>query len=314
MSTFENKDEAGAIPESAATKTPSLSGSLEGKVAIVTGGGRGLGRSMVLGLVRAGATVIATAARESRELEHVAAEAPPGAVAPMIADVTDAQNCVALVAETLRRFGRLDILVNNAGRGMKYVSENFMTAPTRFWETDPGTWRLIIDANVNGPFFMARAAAAPMIKAGWGRIINTSVSYLTMQRRGFSPYGPSKAALESETQIWAQELAGTGLTVNAILPGGGPDRHDPQIPIPRTRASSCSIPISLSHPCSISRAQPRTELPENASIRATGVGIYLSRKRVSSAHVKPASTQPRGDRRSRGARLACEAVVSRGTA
>jgi NAD(P)-dependent dehydrogenase (short-subunit alcohol dehydrogenase family) len=193
---------------------------LEGKVAIVTGGGRGLGRAMVLGLARAGARVIATAARERDEVERVAAEAPRDTVAPVVADVTDAQNCNALVGETLRRFGRLDILVNNAGRGMKYVSENFLTEPTRFWETDPEAWRLVIDTNVNGPFFMARAAAPAMLKAGWGRIINTSMSFSTMQRRGFTPYGPSKAALESETQIWAQDLAGTGVTVNAILPGG----------------------------------------------------------------------------------------------
>jgi 3-oxoacyl-[acyl-carrier protein] reductase len=175
---------------------------------------------MALGLARAGVQVVATAARERQELERVAAEAPRDAVAPMIADVTDAQNCDALVAETLRRFGKLDILVNNAGRGMKNVSENFLAEPICFWETDPETWRLVIETNVNGPFFMARAAAPPMMKAGWGRIINTSVSFSTMQRRGFTPYGPSKAALESETQIWAQELVGTGVTVNAILPGG----------------------------------------------------------------------------------------------
>jgi 3-oxoacyl-[acyl-carrier protein] reductase len=174
----------------------------------------------VLGLARAGATVVATASRERHELGRVAAEAPRDAVAPMLADVTDAHACAALVTETLRRFGRLDILVNHAARGMKYVSESFLTEPTRFWETDPETWRLIIDTNVNGPFFMARAAVPPMMEAGWGRIINTSVSFSTMQRRGFTPYGPSKAALESETRIWAQELAGTGVTVNAILPGG----------------------------------------------------------------------------------------------
>jgi len=197
-----------------------MAGPLQGKVAIVTGGGRGLGRAMVLGLARAGAKVIATAARERRELDRVAAEAPGDAVVPMIADVTDAQGCVAIVGEALRRFGKLDILVNNAGRGMKYVSENFLAEPARFWETDPQTWRLVIDTNVNGPFFMARAATPAMMKAGWGRIINTSMNFSTMQRRGFTPYGPSKAALESETQIWAQELGGTGVTVNAILPGG----------------------------------------------------------------------------------------------
>jgi len=73
---------------------------------------------------------------------------------------------------------------------------------------------------VNGPFLMARHAVPVMLKAGWGRIINISVSEETMRRRGFSPYGPSKAALESETVIWAQDLEGTGITVNALLPGG----------------------------------------------------------------------------------------------
>src|SRR6266849_2846298 len=83
--------------------------------------------------------------------------------------------------------------------------------------------RMIIDTNVTGPFLMSRAVAPGMIARGWGRIINISVSRETMQRRGFSPYGPSKAALESLTVIWAQDLAGTGVTVNALLPGGATD-------------------------------------------------------------------------------------------
>ena len=103
---------------------------------------------------------------------------------------------------------------------MKYVNESLLTQPTRFWETDPDSWRMVIDTNVNGPFLMARASAPHMLKSGCGRIINMSMSYATMRRRGFSPYGPSKAALESETLIWAQELDGTGVTVNAVLPGG----------------------------------------------------------------------------------------------
>jgi len=95
-----------------------------------------------------------------------------------------------------------------------------MTEPTRFWEVTPDTWRIVIDTNVNGPFLMARAATPHLVRAGWGRIVNVSVSDSTMRRAGFSPYGPSKAALESETIIWAQDLRGTGVTVNALLPGG----------------------------------------------------------------------------------------------
>ena len=263
---------------------------LEGKVAIVTGGGRGLGRAMVLGLARSGARVIATAARERDEVERVAAEAPHDTVAPVVADVTDAQNCNALVGETLRRFGRLDILVNNAGRGMKYVSENFLTEPTRFWETDPEAWRLVIDTNVNGPFFMARAAVPAMLKAGWGRVINTSMSYSTMQRRGFTPYGPSKAALESETQIWAQDLAGTGVTVNAILPGGAtltgmvPDSY-PEEARKRLLDPDVIVPplLYLASPAAdgftgkrVDASKWRTDLPadEAAVLCARAAGVY----------------------------------------
>jgi NAD(P)-dependent dehydrogenase (short-subunit alcohol dehydrogenase family) len=193
---------------------------LAGRVAIVTGGGRGLGRAMASGLARAGAIVIATAARESAELTALADEAAAGRIIPIQADVTRPEDCDRVVETTLRGQGRLDILVNNAGRGMKYVSERFLTEPTRFWETDPAVWRMVIDTNVNGPFLMARAAVPAMRSAGWGRIVNISMNRETMRRAGFSPYGPSKAALDSETVIWAQDLAGSGVTVNALLPGG----------------------------------------------------------------------------------------------
>jgi len=179
---------------------------------------------MVLGLARAGIHVVATAARERAEIDAVAGEVRQSCgesrVLPLVADVTREQDCAEVVDAAVRRFGRLDIVVNNAGRGMKYVSNQFMTEPTRFWEVAPETWRMVIDTNVNGPFLIARQAVPVMLEAGWGRIINVSASQGTMRRRGFSPYGPSKAALESETIIWAQDLEGTGVTVNALLPGG----------------------------------------------------------------------------------------------
>jgi NAD(P)-dependent dehydrogenase (short-subunit alcohol dehydrogenase family) len=190
------------------------------RVAVVTGGGRGLGAAMALGLARAGYRVVITAARERKEIDAVAAQAQPDQIIPVVADVTREEDCERVVELALTRFGSLDILINNAGRGMKYISEAFMTEPTRFWEADPKAWRMVIDTNINGPFLMARAAVRPMLRNRWGRIINISMNRDTMRRAGFSPYGPSKAAVESETIIWSQDLAGTGVTVNALLPGG----------------------------------------------------------------------------------------------
>lgn len=201
-----------------------MAGPLDGKVAIVTGGGRGLGRAMVLGLAKAGAAVVAIAARERQEIESVAAAARAATgserVLPLVADVTRENDCARAVAAALQHFGALHVVVSNAGRGMKYASESFMTDPPPFWEVAPATWRLVTDTNINGPFLMARAAAPHLIAQRWGRIINVSMGHETMRRKGFSPYGPSKAALESETIIWAQDLAGTGVSVNALLPGG----------------------------------------------------------------------------------------------
>jgi NAD(P)-dependent dehydrogenase (short-subunit alcohol dehydrogenase family) len=197
---------------------------LAGKVAIVTGAGRGLGRSMARGLARAGAKVVLTAARAQNELDataaEIAAEQGEASVATMLADVADPDACGTVVAAALERFGKLDVLVSNAGRGMKYVSESFMTEPPRFWEVPPETWQMVIATNINGPFLMARAAVPHFLKAGKGRIVNISMNWQTMRRKGFTPYGPSKAALESASMIWAQDLAGTGITVNTLLPGG----------------------------------------------------------------------------------------------
>jgi len=178
---------------------------------------------MVLGLAQAGVQVIATAALEQAQVEAIAEEAEnlcgEPCVLPLLADVTRDEDCVRTVAMALNHFGRLDILVNNAGRGMKYVSEHFLTEPTRFWDIAPETWRMVIDTNVNGPFLMAREAAPVMIKAGWGRIINVSMNHETMHRHGSRPTVPPRPH-SSRKRSSGQDLAGTGVTVNALLPGG----------------------------------------------------------------------------------------------
>ena len=144
-------------------------------------------------------------------------------VLALAADVRDAIAADAAVSACVDRFGRIDVPVNNAGKSMRLVSETFNIAPTRFWEADPDAWRTIVDINVNGPFLMARAAVPHMLANGFGKIVNVSTSDWTMVRPGYSPYGPSKAFLEAATRVWAGDLAGTGIDVNVLLPGGAAD-------------------------------------------------------------------------------------------
>ncbi|MBF6569344.1 MAG: SDR family oxidoreductase [Candidatus Binataceae bacterium] len=197
---------------------------LTGKVAIVTGAGRGIGRAIAVGLANAGAKIVITAARNPDEIRRVGADLEHqtgrDCALAVAADVTVEADCRRVVDTALKAFGAVHILINNAGRGMRFVSEEFLEHSTKFWQTDTTTWRTIIDTNVNGPFMMAKAAAPHLLANRWGRIVNISMNKETMRRTGFSPYGPSKAALESETIIWAQDLAGTGVTVNALSPGG----------------------------------------------------------------------------------------------
>jgi 3-oxoacyl-[acyl-carrier protein] reductase len=196
-------------------------GKLDGKVAIVTGAGRGIGRAIAEAYLQEGASVTITAAHGQTELDQLTEQDGSDRVLPLLADVTDQAACEQVVDQTVQRFGHLDILVNNAARGMKYVSANFISEPTHFWDIDPSTWRMIIDTNINGLFYMTRAAVQRMLAQGnGGSIIGIGVSYDTMKRRGFSPYGPSKAALESASIIWAQELVETRIRVNILLPGG----------------------------------------------------------------------------------------------
>jgi 3-oxoacyl-[acyl-carrier protein] reductase len=199
---------------------------LSRKTAIVTGGGRGMGRSMAMALVAAGASVTITAAREGIELETAAGEISDrhGAerVHAVIADVTDEAACLKARDETLERFGGLHLLVNNAGRGHKFIHDANPGVPMDFWTVDSSAWKLIVDTNVNGPFLMAKGVTPHFLAQNYGRIVNIVVTEGSMQKSRNSPYGSSKAALESQSLIWSKDLAGTGknVTCNTLSPGG----------------------------------------------------------------------------------------------
>jgi 3-oxoacyl-[acyl-carrier protein] reductase len=195
-------------------------------VAIVTGGGRGLGRAMALGLARAGARVIAAAhiAEDMAALERETnGSALAGRVLPVLADLRRPEDCDAVVASAEERFGGLDVLVNNAGLTFTTITPDKFrrSAAQRFYEVGDDIVQRVMDTNYMAADQMARRVAPRLVRRGWGRIIGVTTMLETMHREGSSPYGPSKAALEMASEIWAKDLAGTGVTVNVLNPGGG---------------------------------------------------------------------------------------------
>ncbi len=199
---------------------------LTGKVAIVTGAGRGLGYAMALGLAEAGAAVVLLD-KDARTLNlsqyDITRHTGNDRTLCVTADINQRKECERAVASAIKTFGGFDVLVNNAAMGPAHVARADETTSAKFWQADPAAWQLVIQTNVNGTFLMARAAAPHLVDRGWGRIINITTSLGTMQRRHNSPYGVSKAAIEAETLIWAQDLDGTGVTVNSLIPGGAAD-------------------------------------------------------------------------------------------
>jgi 3-oxoacyl-[acyl-carrier protein] reductase len=185
--------------------------SVEGKVAVVTGGSRGIGRAIALRLARQGADVAfsyrgneAAARDTSSEIEGLRRRA-----LAVQADVTDPASADALVKEVLGTFGRLDILVNNAG----------ITRDDLIMRMTPEAWREVLETNLFGAFYATKAVTRPMLKARGGRIINiTSVSGQAGQT-GQANYSAAKAGLIGLTKATARELASRGITCNAVAPG-----------------------------------------------------------------------------------------------
>lgn len=195
-------------------------------VAIVTGAARGMGRAMTLALAGAGVRVVAADLASSTEamrevLDTARRNGAHDNIVPVDCDVTQWRDCEHAVATAIARFGAVHGLVNNAG--IAVTDEDLASGRARkrrFYQHTVDDWRRVLETNNLGPFQMARAIAPTLVQQGWGRIVNVTTSYTTMVLEGFSPYGPTKAALEAATVIWAKDLASTGVTVNALLPGG----------------------------------------------------------------------------------------------
>ncbi len=200
---------------------------MEQRVAIVTGGLRGLGRSMALGLAREGCRVAAIGhiAGDVPEMEAAAAALGNigGAVWPLVADLREAAECDRVVAATRDRFGQVNILVNNAGLTFTYIDPPRFRRPTlqHFWQVSDEIVENVMLTNVLAADRLSRRVAGAMVEAGWGRIVNVTTKLDTMNRAGTHPYGASKAALEMATEVWAKEVEGTGLTINIVNPGAG---------------------------------------------------------------------------------------------
>ena len=200
---------------------------LEGKVAIVTGAGSpiGIGHAIALGLVRAGAKVALTDTNREwldqtvNEVRDIGGE---DCAIEIVSDVTDPQACQDAVDTTVAQLGGLHILVNNAGTNPRAAGLGTASGatPSNFWENSPEIWNRVVAVNLSGNFYMARAAVIHMLDQGWGRIIGVTTSMDTMWRKGGAPYGPSKAGHEALVAIMAQELEGTGVTANVLVPGG----------------------------------------------------------------------------------------------
>ena len=199
---------------------------MEQRVAVVTGGLRGLGRAMALGLAKAGHRVAAVGHIEADipELNAAAAEQQlRDWVWPLVADLRKPEECDRIVAEIRARFGSLDILVNNAGLTFTYIDPARFRRPTiqRFWEVPDEIVENVIVTNYLAGDRLSRRVAPAMVAQGWGRIVNVTTKLDTMNRLGTHPYGASKAALEMASEVWAKDVEGTGLTINIVNPGAG---------------------------------------------------------------------------------------------
>ncbi len=184
---------------------------LDGRVALVTGGNRGLGFAMARALAEAGASVVVTSRQEERAMKSAAklAETTGQSALGLAVDVTDATQIESMIETVVQEFGRIDILVNNSGINIRKPVEEF----------DEGSWDLVQNTNLKAPFLCSRAAVRFMKEQHYGRIINLSSMLGKVALPERSAYCSSKGGLIQLTRVMALEWAAYNITVNALCPG-----------------------------------------------------------------------------------------------
>jgi NAD(P)-dependent dehydrogenase (short-subunit alcohol dehydrogenase family) len=211
---------------------------IDGKVALVTGGSRGLGRVIGEALASAGASV-SVSARQPEGARHAAdaiAKETGQKTLGIAADVSVAEQVEAMVGRVLDTFGRIDILVNNAGINIRGPIE-------QLGESD---WDTVIDINLKGPWLCCRAVAGPMKRQKWGRVVNVSSMLGEISMPGRSPYASSKGGLTLLTKTLALEWARDGINVNALCPGPfATEINTPLLNDPAARAQmEANVPLA----------------------------------------------------------------------
>jgi NAD(P)-dependent dehydrogenase (short-subunit alcohol dehydrogenase family) len=201
---------------------------LDGRVALVTGGGKGIGRHYCAALAAEGARVMIADIVDAADLvQEIAARHGKEAAASTIADVSDESAVERMVAATLERFGRIDILVNNAA-----VFATLQEQP--IGEIDPALWDRVMAVNVRGPFLVCRHVVPVMAAQGYGKIINVGSGSVMRGMPHMVHYVTSKGAVTAFTRALSREVGGKGIRVNTLAPGftlsdtllaGNPDRR-----------------------------------------------------------------------------------------
>ena len=182
---------------------------LNGRVAIVTGGARGIGYAVAERLLRSGADVALWDIDAARLESSAQALSRLGKVSTMAVELTSESAVAAATANVVRQHGRIDVLVNNAG---------ITGGNARLWELDPAVWRSVIEVNLIAPFLVCRSVVPEMLKSGWGRIVNIASIAGKEGNPNASHYSASKAGLIGLTKSLAKELATSNILVNCVTP------------------------------------------------------------------------------------------------